>query len=152
MAPLEQLVHELDARDRIGRLIADFCHGMDKRDRALFGSLWAEDAEWRPSPNYPWCHGRAAILAAMDAIWEATGTTHHWVTNVAIDVHGDEATAMSDVVARVCDAEGRAAYSALTYDDRFALRDGNWLWVRRIARNQHVLAAGGAEGDGNDPR
>ena len=38
-------IDELVAYEEIRRLVADYAHGVDKRDRDRFVSVWHEDAE-----------------------------------------------------------------------------------------------------------
>lgn len=135
---------ELEAYERIRRLTADYSHGLDKRDRERFASIWAETAEWEPMPGVPACRGRSAILEMLEGILGSVSETHHWITNHAIEVHGDEATGMADAFALAQSPDGSWARTAATYHDEYRRVDGRWQIVRRSCQIHHSLPVAAA--------
>jgi uncharacterized protein (TIGR02246 family) len=130
----ENQLRVLEDREAIKEVIANYCHGVDKRDRQLFLGLWAEDAEWLIGDPFGDFKGRDQIADVLEQIWQALPTSEHFTTNVVIDVLGDEAEALSDVFCTATDSSGRAIMIAATYRDRLVReRDGKWRFkVRRV--------------------
>jgi uncharacterized protein (TIGR02246 family) len=125
-------IRVLEDREAIKEVIANYCHGVDKRDKNLFLSLWVEDAEWRIGAPFGDFKGRAQIGDVLEQIWQALPTSEHFTTNVVIDVRGDEAEAMSDVFCTATDSAGRAIMIAATYRDHLVRgSDGRWRFQVR---------------------
>jgi gamma-hexachlorocyclohexane dehydrochlorinase len=125
-------VDALESRDEIHRLVSNYCHGCDKHDIDRFMSIWHEDAVWEIGPPYGGFAGSARIRHAMvDLIWTALPETHHWTTNLVVDLDGDRAGGLCDVTCDAIDAEGRTLLIAATYTDAYERRDGTWRIARR---------------------
>lgn len=131
MTSAERLLHDLDARDQIRRITADYVQGIDRRNREQFEKIWAHDAVWQPSPSFRPCTGKEEIVAMLEEIWANQERTHHWAMNHAIDVNGDRATATTDLLSENLGRNGVWHRAAATHHDYYEKRHGRWLLVRR---------------------
>ncbi|MCR6030089.1 hypothetical protein GGQ22_01355 [Nocardioides sp. zg-579] len=129
----EAIIAELDAKEQIRRLTADYAQGLDKRKRDQFAGVWTPDASWLPSPAFGWCHGTEEILAMADKIWSAVDRTHHFVMNHVIDVDGAEASGTIDLLSENLALDGTWSRAASTHTDSYVLHDGRWLITSRSA-------------------
>jgi ketosteroid isomerase-like protein len=86
----------LDERD-ISRLMVDYCRFVDFGEAGRVPALFTDDGVWQAAGVD--CRGRDA-MAAMFAKRETLSrrTSRHVITNVSIDVTGDEATAVSYLI------------------------------------------------------
>lgn len=124
-----------DDRAAIEILLADYADHIDDGDFDAVGALFARGRV---------CDATGTVLAAgteaVRELYEATtrrhpdGTprTHHAVTNVAIAVIGDTATARSRFVVfqAVADGDLRPVITG-RYQDAFACRHGIWHFTER---------------------
>jgi len=138
---MEEMVQELFAIESVRRLTANYSHGVDKRDGALFASIWTQDAEWESNPGGPYSCGHAEIMTTVEQVWSAVPETHHWHCNHAIDVNLELGTATG-----VCDAasvarfpDGRWTRTAITYRDKYARVGETWLISQRLCEVHHAL-------------
>lgn len=132
-----QLAHRLAAledRVEIAALVANYCHGVDKRDEERFLSIWHPEASWRIGEPFGDFKGIDAIrYALVELIWPALPETHHFTTNLVVELEGDRATGLCDVDCTGTDYEGRALIISATYADVFERRAGRWgLAERRV--------------------
>lgn len=136
-----EMVRELMAIEACRRLTAEYSHGVDKRDRELFASIWAPGAEWESNPAAPYNSGIDAIMTAIDQVWAYVPETEHWHTNHVIDVDLDAGTAtgMSDALSFAHWPDGRWTRTAITYRDTYACIDGSWLISKRLCQIHHSL-------------
>lgn len=132
MASTEELVVELMARERIRELAADYCHGIDKRDKARLLGVFAEDAEWVLAEDVR-PRGHAEIGAMLDQIWAGHDLTHHWTANHVVTIDGERAEGLCDVDSTVRAAGGEWRRAAASYRDEYRRVDGTWLIARRTA-------------------
>ena len=131
MPTLEERVQVLEDREAIREVIANYCHGVDQHDQALFLSIWTEDAGYLIGEPLGDHHGLAAIKDILHAIWQAFPETHHFTTNAVIEVDGDTARSVSNVDCTGTDAAGRAMLIAATYYDDFVRQYGEWRISQR---------------------
>lgn len=120
----------LESRERVRRLCHDYSHGFDKRDLETFLSLWHDDAVWVFGPGQE-ASGLDGIKAAAERMWEVVAESHHWNSNVVVDIDGDSGTGIADIYAIVRGADGSWAQVSATYTDVYARRDGVWAIARR---------------------
>jgi ketosteroid isomerase-like protein len=113
---------------------------MDKRDRALFLSLWTEDAKYIVDGPFGESAGLEAIGAMFDGVVLMFTETHHHNVNLVIDgPHGDVASAMSDALVTGTDAEGVAWSCAVSYEDGFRRVGDEWRFTERYARTHYLV-------------
>lgn len=140
--PGHEAIAELHAYEQIRRVVADFCHGFDKRDRGMFQAVWAPDGRWQPMPDGPWLEGESEIVGALDDMWAAFAATHHWTANHSIRISGDRATGVVDAFCLVNPIDGGWFRIAATYQDAYAADDGTWQLNNRTAQIHHYLPVG----------
>ena len=128
---VEERLHDLEAYEEIRRLIADYAHGLDKRDFARFESIWASDARWRALPDQEWVTGRKEIVVAARKLLDPVNQSSHWTANLSIRVAGDTATGLVDADCVFSSADGSWFRLGASYDDQYARRDGRWVITRR---------------------
>lgn len=137
-AALAARLDRLEAVIEIQRLVADYCHGADKRDADRFLSVWHPDGVW--DVGGPVFTGAEQIRQAVARQWEVFGQMHHWTTNLAVDVDGDVAHGTCDASALTHLTDGTWRLTAGSYHDRYERRDGRW----RIAHRRAVVHGGAA--------
>ncbi len=131
VAELQAQVHDLQAREAIRALYADYGRTLDTRDFEAFGRLFTADAEFVGGNGT--ATGPEAIAANLQgSLSRAAGPDLHVFTNEKISVQGDRATATSRGawVVQADDGRPRAAIYA-TYLDELAREDGVWKFRRR---------------------
>lgn len=114
--------------EQIRRLLGRFSHYLDGRKFKEWSETFAEDGRFGVR------HGRAAILEGILAGELARIPElqrKHAVVNAVIDVDGDSATSVSDLV--MFDRMGDAAWTIRIgrYTDRLRRENGQWLFTER---------------------
>lgn len=132
-AELLARIDRLESTEAVRRLAYVYCQGIDRRDEALFRSAWHDDAEWVFGPDSVIAGVDAIAGTAVTGIWPAYTETHHWTSNLVVQVDGDQATGSCDVDATVRDAAGAWSRASASYDDVYERRGGVWGIVRRTA-------------------
>ncbi|MDR7303960.1 nuclear transport factor 2 family protein [Haloactinomyces albus] len=132
-------IERIEAQEAIRRLVYEYSHGFDKREPDRFVAVWTENAFWSAGPGHE-ASGRTAIREAAEAMWEQLGPTHHWSCNPVVDIHGAEATAVTNVHAVAQGSDGAWTQTAATYRDRFERVDGVWLLARRSTETHHTFS------------
>lgn len=129
---LARRVAALEDRAAIAALVSNYCHGVDKRDERRFLSIWHADAAWRIGEPFGDFKGIDEIRHALvDLIWPALPETHHFTTNLVVELDDDRATGLSDVDCTGTDVEGRAIIISATYSDVYERREGRWALADR---------------------
>ncbi len=124
-APVDPLAR-LVAHDEIRLLAARYAVAIDTRDLDLLVSLFVDDVRVGPHS------GREALRASFRTSLASVGRT---VLNIGTHVielsDADNATGIVYCKGEIQDGD-RWIHQAIRYDDRYARRDGRWLFVRRI--------------------
>lgn len=123
-----------DIADRmaIADVLHRYCRAMDRMDRALALSCWHPGATDEHTPLYA-----GTAEGFVDWVWrlhEPMVLTRHVLSNVQIEIDGDEAWSEScwDVLLRIRDGAGLADVTGGgRYLDHLACRDGRWAIVHR---------------------
>jgi hypothetical protein len=135
-------------KEQIAEVLIRYATGIDFKDWALLRTCWTEDVDvdYGEVGRYS---GADAITGLMEQLHSGMGPTYHRLTNFAIAVDGDRATARSYVhaVLQAIPDDAASWVEALGhYDDEFARTSDGWRIARRttsIAR-VHAGAASGA--------
>ena len=129
-------INALSDIEAIRRLFVEYGRMLDLRDFAGYAELFAEDGEWCGVGAYGSVSGREAIAAFMAEAFggEAVAPCVHLMTNMAIDVTGDHATAWSRwTLIEGPPGEPRPiVVLAGHYDDRLARDPAGWRFQRRL--------------------
>lgn len=136
-------LEQVEAREAIRRVVHEFSHGFDKRDMERFLRIWHPDAVWLVAPGYE-AAGHDGLRAVAEQSWAQMATTNHWNCNEVIEVDGDRATGIVDVIALVQAEDGSWHQSAATYHDSYVRVGGGWLIERRTASIHATLSLGKA--------
>jgi hypothetical protein len=139
----------LEDRQAIHELLINYGRTLDARDFAGFERLFARDAEYGGGRGMS--KGPAAIRASLEAALKVNaapvpGRDWHFLFNETIDLHGDEATAVSMGAFFVRGADNKLESNSIAvYTDRLVREDGAWKFKRR------QLGAVPAAGPGDAP-
>lgn len=91
LAKTQQLID----KQEIESLMAKYCHGIDKRQEALFMSIWAEDSVYELPRGE--ASGIEEIRQLVHKVWREVPKCHHHITNPLIELDGETAKATTDV-------------------------------------------------------
>ena len=132
----------IESRQAIERLVANTCHGVDKREENTFLSVWHDDGIWvRPQGNF---QGKAELRRALqEFVWASWQSTQHWAMNLVTEINEDAANGLFDMSMQGVAADGKSAFMSATYTDRYARRDGRWGVVHRQFKLKYFALAPG---------
>jgi 3-phenylpropionate/cinnamic acid dioxygenase small subunit len=119
------------ARQDIADVLVRYATGIDRRDWARFRSCFTENCRAE--------YGDIGVWDGVDAITQFMIDTHagmvhtlHRITNIAVEVAGDAATARSYVDALLVLADETVEINATGfYDDELIRSDAGWQIARR---------------------
>jgi hypothetical protein len=129
-------------REQIADVLIRYATGIDFKDWALLRTCWTEDVDvdYGEVGRYS---GADAITALMEQLHGAMGPTYHRLTNFAIAVDGDRATARSYVhaVLQAVPDDAASWVEALGhYDDELVRTSDGWRIARRATSIARVHA------------
>jgi ketosteroid isomerase-like protein len=96
---LAQRVQELQDRVDIAEIMARYGRLLDAKDWPAFAELFAEDMTTQHSVVAPPMHGRDTFVGFLSSFEPNMRSCQHFVTNTAVDVHGDEADMRAFILA-----------------------------------------------------
>ncbi|MFB1297875.1 nuclear transport factor 2 family protein [Mycobacterium sp. pW049] len=118
-------------RQDISDVLVRYGTGIDSRDWTLFRTVFADDCELDYGEIGRW-HGVDAVVDFMVAAHEMAGHTLHRISNQAVTVDGDTATARAYVDALIMSQDNTSGVNAAGfYDDEFVRTDTGWRIRRR---------------------
>jgi hypothetical protein len=129
---LQERLTRVESELEIRGLVAEYCHGADKRDLDRFRAVWTHDAVWRMNDEVKY-DGIDAIARVVQAQWRTFAQYVHWTTNHVIWIDGDEARGECDVAVLVRLHSGRWVRTGGTYRDEYRRVGGTWLIAMRDA-------------------
>lgn len=116
---------------QIGDLLVRYATGIDRRDWALFRTVFTEDCELDYGDIGTW-RGADAVVDFMTAVHDMAGPTLHRITNAVVSVDGDTATARAYVDALILAQDNTSGVSAAGfYDDELVRTKAGWRIARR---------------------
>ncbi|MEO0033545.1 MAG: hypothetical protein RIS94_3303 [Pseudomonadota bacterium] len=133
----------LEDRTAIRELMDTHAHGVMTKDADLWGSIWADDAQWE-LPDYP----DLGVFTGKDVIvsgW-VESMKHYGLDNCtkpmiyfmqpgSIEVEGDRASAVAYTIEIYDDpATGNRIRTTGRYEDELRRIDGAWKFTRRSYR------------------
>ena len=132
---LEQMqiqLETLQAKQDLHELVANYCTGVDRRDRALLESLWWPEA----TMDFGLFVGPAAQFCELIcADNPAVEITFHFTSNELFEIDGDQAVGRHYVIGTsslLVDSEARQQLVGGRYLDKYARRDGVWKFTKRL--------------------
>ncbi|MEO3760287.1 nuclear transport factor 2 family protein [Mycobacterium sp. B14F4] len=130
---------------QITDVLIRYATGIDFKDWALFRTCWADEVDIDYGDL-----GRHSdadqFTALMEQIHGGMGQTYHRISNPAIEVDGDRATARSYVhaVLQAVPGDSNSWIDALGhYDDELARTADGWRIVKRTTHIARVMSAAG---------
>ena len=129
----EQEGRELYDKLKITELLYRYCRAVDRIDRELGYTIWHDDAEADYGTIF-----RGSGRGVIDHICDSglRGVVHsHQVTNIIIDLDGDEARSEAYVTSRTVLADGDELKQVATrgrYLDHWSRRAGRWGIEKRF--------------------
>ena len=142
-ASLDARLRALEDKEQIAQVLIDYGRHLDSRNLAAYASLFADDGEW--VGGFGTVKGRANIQAFMEKNM-GTGPNkagnYHIMSNFAITVTGDTATAWSRWAFVVPGERGATISQAGRYDDTLVREKGVWKFRRRVASNDTAPPGG----------
>ncbi|WP_024448213.1 nuclear transport factor 2 family protein [Mycolicibacterium iranicum] len=122
--------HREDSQD-IRDVLIRYATGIDRRDWPLFRTVFTDDCELDYGEIGHW-RGVDAVVEFMVAAHEMAGHTLHRITNQAVSVDGDAATAQAYVDALIMSQDNTSGVNAAGfYDDELVRTDTGWRIRRR---------------------
>lgn len=122
--------HREDSQD-IRDVLIRYATGIDRRDWPLFRTVFTDDCELDYGEIGHW-RGVDAVVEFMVAAHEMAGHTLHRITNDAVSVDGDAATAHTYVDALIMSQDNTSGVNAAGfYDDELIRTDTGWRIRRR---------------------
>ena len=135
---LNARVQDVQDRLEIQQLLVEYGHLLDTHDLVGYSNLFAKDGEW--IGGFGRAKGPKEILAMMS---KYMGTSpfdirnvkgFHLLTNVVIQVNGDQATAWSRIIYMVRGKDDKPTPAmGGHYDDLLVREAGHWKFQRRVA-------------------
>lgn len=130
--PVASIPSVAEGKDAIRETMARYCQALDAGEYDRVAALFTEDGEW--TTDYDNAVGPAAIEAMLTRNVPRKGEgpqRKHYVTNIVIDVNGEEASAVSNYLIIRESENGLIPVMCGTYKDRFRKRGGQWRFTRK---------------------
>lgn len=122
---------DLRAVHEIQEVLVRYATGIDRRDWDLFRTCFTDDVVAAYDGVGEW-HGVDEITAYMSAVHADLGHTLHRLSNMAVTVEGDTATARTYVDAVIMAADGASGVNPVGfYDDELVRSSDGWRIRRR---------------------
>jgi hypothetical protein len=122
---------EREDRQDISDLLVRYATGIDRRDWPLFRTVFTDDCELDYGEIGTW-RGVDAVTEFMDTTHAMAGHTLHRLTNQAIALDGDKATARTYIDAVIMFGDNKSGVNAWGfYDDEIVRGADGWRIARR---------------------
>jgi 3-phenylpropionate/cinnamic acid dioxygenase small subunit len=126
------------AKHDIAEVLVRYATGIDRRDWVLFRGCFTDDVLAEYDGVETW-RSADAITEWMRANHAPMGHTMHRLSNMAIDVDGDAATARTYIDAVLMAADGETGLNARGfYDDRLVRTADGWRIAYRHFTMVHI--------------
>jgi SnoaL-like domain len=133
---------ERNDRQEISDLLVRYATGIDRRDWLLFRTVFTDDCRLDYGEIGVW-NGVDEVTNFMDQTHAMAGHTMHRLTNQAIAVAGDKASARTYVDAVIMFGDNQAGVNALGfYDDEIVRSADGWRIARRRFTQVRVTTFG----------
>lgn len=129
-------------REDISELLVRYATGIDRRDWALFRTVFTEDCELDYGEIGSWT-GVDEVTEFMEKVHAMAGHTLHRLSNQAITVNGETAVARTYVDALIMATDNQTGVNGIGfYDDDIVRTADGW----RIARRRFTAVRVGTVG------
>ncbi|MBV8789022.1 MAG: nuclear transport factor 2 family protein [Mycobacterium sp.] len=129
-------------RQDISDVLVRYATGIDRRDWPLFRTAFTDDCELDYGEIGTW-KGVDAVTEFMEQAHAMAGHTLHRLTNQAITVDGDKATARTYIDGLIMFADNNSGVNAVGfYDDELVRSDGGWRIARRRYTQVRLVTVG----------
>ena len=125
---------EREDRQDISELLVRYATAIDRRDWPLFRTVFTDDCELDYGEIGAW-RGVDAVAEFMEQVHALAGHTMHRLSNQAVAVDGDKATARTYIDGLIMTADNNSGVNAIGYYDDEIVRTGDG-W--RIARRRYT--------------
>ncbi|OBG52209.1 MULTISPECIES: nuclear transport factor 2 family protein [unclassified Mycobacterium] len=133
---------EREDRQDISELLVRYATGIDRRDWPLFRTVFTADCELDYGEIGSWT-GVDAVTEFMDMTHAPAGHTLHRLTNHAITVNGDNASARTYVDAVIMFGDNQSGVNAWGfYDDEIVRTGDGWRIARRRFTSVRITTFG----------
>lgn len=133
---------EREDRQDISELLVRYATGIDRRDWALFRTVFTDDCELDYGEIGAW-KGVDAVAQFMEQVHAPAGHTMHRLSNQAITVDGDTAVARTYVDALIMIGDNSNGVNGIGfYDDEIIRTVDGWRIARRRFTPVRVAAVG----------
>ena len=131
---LGQRVEQLEAREAIRTLVADYSMAVDDRDVNTIGTLFTEDGIFGHADGSAVMNGRKEIVDFYNGRLGDMGPTYHFPHSHKITFI-NETNAEGIVLAHAeLSQEGRTYYTGLRYYDKYKSNNGVWCFQERLLK------------------
>lgn len=135
---------ERDDRQDISELLVRYATGIDRRDWPLFRTVFTDDCQLDYGEIGTWS-GVDAVADFMEKVHALAGHTLHRLTNQAITLHGDTATARTYIDGLIMAGDNSSGVNAIGfYDDDIVRTPAGWRIARRRYTQVRITTVGGA--------
>jgi 3-phenylpropionate/cinnamic acid dioxygenase small subunit len=118
-------------REDISELLVRYATGIDRRDWALFRTVFTEDCELDYGEIGSWT-GVDEVTEFMEKVHAMAGHTLHRLSNQAITVNGETAVARTYVDALIMATDNQTGVNGIGfYDDDIVRTADGWRIARR---------------------
>ncbi|MBI2700119.1 nuclear transport factor 2 family protein [Mycobacterium gordonae] len=122
---------EREDRQDISELLVRYATGIDRRDWALFRTVFTDDCELDYGEIGSWS-GIDAVTDFMEKVHALAGHTLHRLSNQDITVDGENAVARTYVDALIMSADNAGGVNGIGfYDDDIVRTSQGWRIARR---------------------
>ena len=135
---------EREDRQDIAEMLVRYATGIDRRDWPLFRTVFTDDCELDYGEIGAW-KGVDAVTDFMQAAHALAGHTLHRLSNLAITVDGDTATARTYIDGLIMMGDNKSGVNAIGfYDDEIVRADNGWRIARRRYTQVRLSTVGSA--------
>ena len=133
---------ERDDHQDIFDLLVRYATGIDRRDWPLFRTVFTDDCQLDYGEIGAW-NGIDAVAQFMERMHALAGHTMHRLSNQAITVDGDNATARTYIDGLIMAGDNESGVNAIGfYDDAIVRTDDGWRIARRRYTQVRLTAVG----------
>ena len=135
---------EREDRQDISELLVRYATAIDRRDWPLFRTVFTDDCELDYGEIGAW-RGVDAVAEFMEQVHALAGHTMHRLSNQAVAVDGDKATARTYIDGLIMTADNNSGVNAIGYyDDEIVRAADGWRIARRRYTQVRLTTVGSA--------